>query len=100
MCAQSELFSCMKCPKFSQIIRKDCLLLLHLPVKFPFSFQCPTEYQERMGRNMDDYEDFDERQNSYPSEKSLAKLHKQVYEQIGECLTYANVMRVNDSQRF
>uniref|UniRef100_A0A674GKE1 LMBR1 domain containing 2 n=1 Tax=Taeniopygia guttata TaxID=59729 RepID=A0A674GKE1_TAEGU len=36
------------------------------------------EYQERMGRNMDDYEDFDERQNSYPSEKSLAKLHKQV----------------------
>ncbi|KAI1240169.1 hypothetical protein IHE44_0011623, partial [Lamprotornis superbus] len=40
--------------------------------------KCPTEYQERMGRNMDDYEDFDERQNSYPSEKSLAKLHKQV----------------------
>uniref|UniRef100_A0A8V0YSU8 LMBR1 domain containing 2 n=1 Tax=Gallus gallus TaxID=9031 RepID=A0A8V0YSU8_CHICK len=39
---------------------------------------CPTEYQERMGRNMDDYEDFDERQNSYPSEKSLVKLHKQV----------------------
>lgn len=31
-----------------------------------------------MGRNMDDYEDFDERQNSYPSEKSLVKLHKQV----------------------
>ncbi|NXR03545.1 LMBD2 protein, partial [Sagittarius serpentarius] len=40
--------------------------------------KCPTEYQERMGRNMDDYEDFDERQNSYPSEKSLVKLHKQV----------------------
>ncbi|KAK4815400.1 hypothetical protein QYF61_001388 [Mycteria americana] len=40
--------------------------------------ECPTEYQERMGRNMDDYEDFDERQNSYPSEKSLVKLHKQV----------------------
>ncbi|XP_074425343.1 G-protein coupled receptor-associated protein LMBRD2 isoform X1 [Larus michahellis] len=40
--------------------------------------KCPAEYQERMGRNMDDYEDFDERQNSYPSEKSLVKLHKQV----------------------
>ncbi|XP_057287108.1 G-protein coupled receptor-associated protein LMBRD2 [Pezoporus wallicus] len=40
--------------------------------------KCPTEYQERMGRNMDDYEDFDERQNSYPTEKSLVKLHKQV----------------------
>ncbi|XP_025069323.1 LMBR1 domain-containing protein 2 isoform X1 [Alligator sinensis] len=40
--------------------------------------KCPTEYQERMGRNMDDYEDFDEKQNSYPSEKSLVKLHKQV----------------------
>ncbi|KAF0031823.1 hypothetical protein F2P81_016378 [Scophthalmus maximus] len=31
-----------------------------------------------MGRNMDDYEDFDDKQNSYPSEKSLVKLHKQV----------------------
>uniref|UniRef100_A0A7M4FDJ7 LMBR1 domain containing 2 n=1 Tax=Crocodylus porosus TaxID=8502 RepID=A0A7M4FDJ7_CROPO len=40
--------------------------------------KCPTEYQERMGRNMDDYEDFEEKQNSYPSEKSLVKLHKQV----------------------
>lgn len=40
--------------------------------------KCPTEYQERMGRNMDDYEDFDDRQNNYPSEKSLEKLHKQV----------------------
>ncbi|XP_037758568.1 G-protein coupled receptor-associated protein LMBRD2 isoform X2 [Chelonia mydas] len=40
--------------------------------------KCPTEYQERMGRNMDDYEDFDDRQNNYPSEKSLVKLHKQV----------------------
>lgn len=27
---------------------------------------------------MDDYEDFDDKQNTYPSEKSLAKLHKQV----------------------
>ncbi|KAM6474233.1 G-protein coupled receptor-associated protein LMBRD2 [Liasis olivaceus] len=40
--------------------------------------KCPSEYQERMGRNMDDYEDFEERSNSYPTEKSLVKLHKQV----------------------
>lgn len=40
--------------------------------------QCPVEYQEKMGRNMDDYEDFDDKQTTYPSEKSLAKLHKQV----------------------
>ncbi|XP_048451224.1 G-protein coupled receptor-associated protein LMBRD2B isoform X2 [Rhincodon typus] len=40
--------------------------------------KCPTEYQERMGRNMDDYEDFDENSNSIPSEKSLVRLHKQV----------------------
>lgn len=31
-----------------------------------------------MGRNMDDYEDFDDKQNTYPTEKSLVKLHKQV----------------------
>uniref|UniRef100_A0A665TIW4 LMBR1 domain-containing protein 2-B n=1 Tax=Echeneis naucrates TaxID=173247 RepID=A0A665TIW4_ECHNA len=37
-----------------------------------------VDYQEKMGRNMDDYEDFDDKQNSYPSEKSLVKLHKQV----------------------
>ncbi|KAG2466137.1 LMBD2 protein, partial [Polypterus senegalus] len=40
--------------------------------------KCPAEYQEKMGRNMDDYEDFEEKQNMYPSEKSLVKLHKQV----------------------
>ncbi|CAK6980857.1 G-protein coupled receptor-associated protein LMBRD2B-like [Scomber scombrus] len=40
--------------------------------------KCPVEHQEKMGRNMDDYEDFDDKQNSYPSEKSLSKLHKQV----------------------
>ncbi|XP_041957635.1 G-protein coupled receptor-associated protein LMBRD2a [Alosa sapidissima] len=38
----------------------------------------PTEYQEKMGRNMDDYEDFDENRNPCPSKKSLVKLHKQV----------------------
>nr|XP_030699459.1 LMBR1 domain-containing protein 2 isoform X6 [Globicephala melas]XP_033708681.1 G-protein coupled receptor-associated protein LMBRD2 isoform X5 [Tursiops truncatus] len=40
--------------------------------------KCPVEYQEKMGRNMDDYEDFDEKHNTYPSEKSLVKLHKQI----------------------
>uniref|UniRef100_A0A3B5ATK7 LMBR1 domain containing 2b n=1 Tax=Stegastes partitus TaxID=144197 RepID=A0A3B5ATK7_9TELE len=40
--------------------------------------KCPLDYQENMGRNMDDYEDFDDKQNTYPSEKSLVKLHKQV----------------------
>uniref|UniRef100_A0A146Z4D5 LMBR1 domain-containing protein 2 n=1 Tax=Fundulus heteroclitus TaxID=8078 RepID=A0A146Z4D5_FUNHE len=40
--------------------------------------KCPVDYQEKMGRNMDDYEDFDDKQNSYPTEKSLVKLHKQV----------------------
>lgn len=27
---------------------------------------------------MDDFEDFDDKQNTYPSERSLSKLHKQV----------------------
>ncbi|MCJ8750179.1 hypothetical protein PDJAM_G00259540 [Pangasius djambal] len=40
--------------------------------------KCPAEYQEKMGRNMDDYEDFDDKRNPYPSKKSLVKLHKQV----------------------
>ncbi|KAI4790505.1 hypothetical protein KUCAC02_034586 [Chaenocephalus aceratus] len=40
--------------------------------------KCPLDYQEKMGRNMDDYEDFDDKQNTYPSEKSLVKLHRQV----------------------
>uniref|UniRef100_A0A674CI09 LMBR1 domain containing 2b n=1 Tax=Salmo trutta TaxID=8032 RepID=A0A674CI09_SALTR len=40
--------------------------------------KCPVDYQEKMGRNMDDYEDFDDKQNTYPREKSLVKLHKQV----------------------
>lgn len=49
---------------------------------FAFPPQCPTEYQEKMGRNMDDYEDFDDKQNTYPSEKSLVKLHKQVSQRV------------------
>lgn len=40
--------------------------------------KCPTEYQEKMGKNMDDYEDFNEKHNGCLSEKSLVKLHKQV----------------------
>ncbi|XP_035382396.1 G-protein coupled receptor-associated protein LMBRD2a isoform X1 [Electrophorus electricus] len=40
--------------------------------------KCPVEYQERLGRNMDDYEDFDDKRNPYPSRNSLVKLHKQV----------------------
>ncbi|XP_057217063.1 G-protein coupled receptor-associated protein LMBRD2B [Triplophysa rosa] len=40
--------------------------------------KCPVEYQEKMGRNMDNYEDFDDKQNTYPTERSLSKLHKQV----------------------
>ncbi|XP_068191245.1 G-protein coupled receptor-associated protein LMBRD2B isoform X2 [Antennarius striatus] len=40
--------------------------------------KCPVDYQEKMGRNMDDYEDFDDKLNTYPSERSLVKLHKQV----------------------
>uniref|UniRef100_A0A673N8P1 LMBR1 domain-containing protein 2-B n=1 Tax=Sinocyclocheilus rhinocerous TaxID=307959 RepID=A0A673N8P1_9TELE len=40
--------------------------------------KCPVEYQEKMGRNMDDFEDFDDKQNTYPTERSLSKLHKQV----------------------
>ncbi|XP_032874137.1 LOW QUALITY PROTEIN: G-protein coupled receptor-associated protein LMBRD2 [Amblyraja radiata] len=39
--------------------------------------KCPVEYQEQMGRSMDDYEDFEER-GGCPSERSLARLHKQV----------------------
>uniref|UniRef100_A0A672LJN8 LMBR1 domain-containing protein 2-B n=1 Tax=Sinocyclocheilus grahami TaxID=75366 RepID=A0A672LJN8_SINGR len=40
--------------------------------------KCPVEYQEKMGRNMDDNEDFDDKHNTYPTERSLSKLHKQV----------------------
>uniref|UniRef100_A0A672S6K4 LMBR1 domain-containing protein 2-B-like n=1 Tax=Sinocyclocheilus grahami TaxID=75366 RepID=A0A672S6K4_SINGR len=39
--------------------------------------KCPVENQEKMGRNMDDFEDFDDKQ-TYPTERSLSKLHKQV----------------------
>uniref|UniRef100_A0A8C2GGT3 LMBR1 domain containing 2b n=1 Tax=Cyprinus carpio TaxID=7962 RepID=A0A8C2GGT3_CYPCA len=40
--------------------------------------KCPVEYQEKMGRNIDDCEDFDDKQNTHPTERSLSKLHKQV----------------------
>lgn len=56
------------------------------------SLQCPVDYQEKMGRNMDDYEDFDDKQNTYPSEKSLVKLHKQVRSQGGVRLLKVRVL--------
>uniref|UniRef100_A0A672IC51 LMBR1 domain containing 2b n=1 Tax=Salarias fasciatus TaxID=181472 RepID=A0A672IC51_SALFA len=40
--------------------------------------KCPLDYQEKMGRNMDDYEDFEDKQNCDPSEKSLVRLHNEV----------------------
>uniref|UniRef100_V9KIQ8 LMBR1 domain-containing protein 2 n=1 Tax=Callorhinchus milii TaxID=7868 RepID=V9KIQ8_CALMI len=40
--------------------------------------KCPTEYQEKMCHNMDDYEDFDENNSSCTSERGLVTLHKQV----------------------
>ncbi|XP_036454299.1 G-protein coupled receptor-associated protein LMBRD2a isoform X1 [Colossoma macropomum] len=40
--------------------------------------KCPVDYQEKLGRNMDDYEDFDDKRNPCPNKKSLVKLHKQV----------------------
>ncbi|XP_003470267.2 G-protein coupled receptor-associated protein LMBRD2 isoform X1 [Cavia porcellus] len=58
-----------ECIKYNHPLRKCVDTILK---------KCPTEYQEKMGRNMDDYEDFDEKRNTYPSEKSLVKLHKQV----------------------
>lgn len=41
----------------------------------PFSCQCPTVYQEEMGRNM---ERSDQEQNNGPTERSLIILHKKV----------------------
>ncbi|XP_029434693.1 LMBR1 domain-containing protein 2 [Rhinatrema bivittatum] len=64
-----EVRKVSECIKYNHPLRKCVDTILK---------KCPTEYQEKMGRNMDDYEDFDEKQNSYPSEKSLVKLHKQV----------------------
>ncbi|XP_063310045.1 G-protein coupled receptor-associated protein LMBRD2 isoform X2 [Pelobates fuscus] len=58
-----------ECIKYNHPLRKCVDTILK---------KCPTEYQEKMGRNMDDYEDFEEKNISYPSEKTLVKLHKQV----------------------
>lgn len=44
-----------------------------------------------MGRNMDDYEDFDDKGNPYPSKKSLVKLHKQVIKTL-QLNIYINLM--------
>ncbi|KAK6494369.1 G-protein coupled receptor-associated protein LMBRD2B [Huso huso] len=67
--AMEEVRKVSECIKYNHPLRKNIDTILK---------KCPTEYQEKMGRNMDDYEDFDEKQNVYPSEKSLVKLHKQV----------------------
>ncbi|OCU02596.1 hypothetical protein XELAEV_18008359mg [Xenopus laevis] len=58
-----------ECIKYNHPLRKCVDTILK---------KCPAEYQEKMGRNMDDYEDFEEKNISYPSEKTLVKLHKQV----------------------
>lgn len=51
-----------------------CILLFHFTY---FCFiQCPTVYQEEMGRDM---ERSDQEQNNSPNEKSLIVLHKKVY---------------------
>ncbi|KAJ8285294.1 hypothetical protein GJAV_G00025200 [Gymnothorax javanicus] len=40
--------------------------------------KCPEDYQEKMGRNLDDYEDYDDRRKTYPSQRRFVKLHKRV----------------------
>ncbi|XP_030048897.1 G-protein coupled receptor-associated protein LMBRD2 [Microcaecilia unicolor] len=64
-----EVRKVSECIKYNNPLRKCVDTILR---------KCPPEYQEKMGRNMDDYEDFNEKQNNYPSEKTLVKLHKQV----------------------
>ncbi|KAM4708931.1 G-protein coupled receptor-associated protein LMBRD2 isoform 1-T2 [Discoglossus pictus] len=64
-----EIRKVNECIKYNHPLRKCVDTILK---------KCPTEYQEKMGRNMDDYEDFEEKNISYPSEKTLVKLHKQV----------------------
>uniref|UniRef100_A0A8C5DPH6 LMBR1 domain containing 2b n=1 Tax=Gouania willdenowi TaxID=441366 RepID=A0A8C5DPH6_GOUWI len=58
----------------------ECIKYNHPTRKFVDTIlrKCPLDYQEKMGRNMDDYEDYDDKQSTYPTEKSLVKLHKQV----------------------
>ncbi|KAM9331348.1 G-protein coupled receptor-associated protein LMBRD2 [Gastrophryne carolinensis] len=67
--AMEEVRKVNECIKYNHPLRKCVDTILR---------KCPTEYQERMGRNMDDYEDFEEKNINYPSEKTLVKLHKQV----------------------
>ncbi|KAM8960991.1 G-protein coupled receptor-associated protein LMBRD2 isoform 1-T1 [Pelodytes ibericus] len=67
--AMEEVRKVNECIKYNHPLRKCVDTILK---------KCPTEYQEKMGRNMDDYEDFEEKDISYPSEKTLVKLHKQV----------------------
>ncbi|XP_075040409.1 G-protein coupled receptor-associated protein LMBRD2 [Mixophyes fleayi] len=67
--AMEEVRKVNECIKYNHPLRKCVDTILR---------KCPTVYQEKMGRNMDDYEDFEEKNISYPSEKTLVKLHKQV----------------------
>lgn len=39
---------------------------------------------------MDDFEDFDDKQNTYPTERSLSKLHKQVPLSVFTVLKFLN----------
>lgn len=47
--------------------------LIYFQIKFLKNllvpFLVPYRVSGKMGRNMDDYEDFDEKHNTYPSEK-------------------------------
>ncbi|XP_063817033.1 G-protein coupled receptor-associated protein LMBRD2 isoform X2 [Pseudophryne corroboree] len=67
--AMEEVRKVNECIKYNHPLRKCVDTILR---------KCPSVYQEKMGRNMDDYEDFEEKNINYPSEKMLVKLHKQV----------------------
>ncbi|XP_016084228.1 LMBR1 domain-containing protein 2-B-like isoform X1 [Sinocyclocheilus grahami] len=64
--------------KYNHPLRKNVdTILRKVRRQHDSKLQCPVENQEKMGRNMDDFEDFDDKQ-TYPTERSLSKLHKQV----------------------
>ncbi|TRY99635.1 hypothetical protein DNTS_004826 [Danionella cerebrum] len=67
--AMEEVRKINECIKYNNPLRKNVETILR---------KCPVEYQEKMGRNMEDYEEFDDKQNTYPTDRSLSKLHKQV----------------------
>ncbi|KAG8131172.1 putative Plasma membrane protein [Naja naja] len=82
-----DIMEASKIPQLNAGIQKEEVRKVNESIKYNHPLRkcvdtilkkCPTEYQDRMGRNMDDYEDFEERSNTYPTEKNLVKLHKQV----------------------